>query len=950
MNQLKTVLNKELRSYFLSPVALIFLGIFLVINLFVFFTYSTFFARNIADIRPLFSWLPILLIFLVAAISMRSWSEEQSEGTLEILMTLPVSTWALVLGKLAAGMALVLVALTLTLPLPIMVSSMGDLDWGPVIGGYIGAIFLAAAYMTLGMCVSARTKNQLVSLMITGIIGGLLYLIGSKSVTGFFSTDTANLLKALGSGSRFTNIERGVLDIRDIVYYTSIAGFLVTLNVHFINMKRTVGNTLQFTGKYLFVSLVALNAVALNLWLAPVSSARADLTANGQFSISDSTKKIISKLNEPLTIAGYFSDKTHPLLAPLVPGIKDFLMEYKNLGNVKVSFENPNSDEQLEQEIAQSYNIRSLPFKVAARHQESVVNAFFHILIKYGDQYEVLSINDLIDVDGNGDQVDVRLKNLEYDITKAVKKVSSGFQSIESVFASMKDNASLTLYFTPSTLPKDYKEIPERIKTACDELAAKSAGKFSCEQKNIEGNDAEQQRLMNELGFRPMATDLFAQNTFFLHLLLKTGNKQQQIVLQGTPTEAAIKNTLEGAFKRSTPGFMKTIGLFTQKPKPPQPNPNLPPQLQPPPPQPNFNVLEQHLKQEFKVNRVQLEDGIVPGDIDVLIVGKTGPMSDKQKFAIDQYLMAGGAVIALAGDKKIEAGRQGIDAVTTDDSLKDLLKTWGVSIEPGFVLDLQNASFPVPVEQQQGMFVMRKIKMMDYPFFPDIRKNGFKNDHMATSGLQSLVYNWGSAIKPEETKDVKTSVILTTSNEAWIRTDTQILPTSMESASDDFAPPDKLEQYSLAATLEGSFKSYFADKDSPLFTNEEPENKDGKKIDKTGRTLKKSNNGRLAVIGSSEFLSDITAQVGRQIAGNSYAGNFQFARNLIDWTTADTDLLQIRTSGAFARTLAPLKDDEQTLWESLNYLFVLLSLISIGAVAHVRRKKVKSIFSGETNK
>ncbi|MCB0183604.1 MAG: ABC transporter permease subunit, partial [Caldilineaceae bacterium] len=131
MRQILSVTRKELDSYFGSPMALIFLGAFLAVTLFVFFWVETFFARGIADIRPLFEWMPLLLIFLVAALTMRQWSEEQRAGTLEMLLTLPVKPWQLVAGKFLAVMALVGVALVLTLPLTISVAMLGPLDWGP---------------------------------------------------------------------------------------------------------------------------------------------------------------------------------------------------------------------------------------------------------------------------------------------------------------------------------------------------------------------------------------------------------------------------------------------------------------------------------------------------------------------------------------------------------------------------------------------------------------------------------------------------------------------------------------------------------------------------------------------------------------------------------------------------------------------------------------------------
>jgi ABC-2 type transport system permease protein len=146
MKQILAITRKEVNSYFGSPMALIFLGAFLAVTLFAFFWVETFFARGIADVRPLFQWMPLLLIFLVAALTMRQWSEEQRSGTQEMLLTLPVRPAQLVIGKFLAVMMMVLIALILTLPLPITVSIIGNLDWGPVLGGYVAALLLAAAY------------------------------------------------------------------------------------------------------------------------------------------------------------------------------------------------------------------------------------------------------------------------------------------------------------------------------------------------------------------------------------------------------------------------------------------------------------------------------------------------------------------------------------------------------------------------------------------------------------------------------------------------------------------------------------------------------------------------------------------------------------------------------------------------------------------------------------
>src|SRR5512135_2270142 len=167
MAEILRIARKEFRGFFASPAAWLFLGAFLAVTLFVFFWVDTFFARNIADVRPLFQWMPVLLIFLVAALTMRAWSEERRAGTLESLLTAPVPPLALVLGKFAAIEALVALALALTLPLPVTVSLLGPLDWGPVAGGYVATLLLAAAYAAIGLAMSARTDNPVVALIAT---------------------------------------------------------------------------------------------------------------------------------------------------------------------------------------------------------------------------------------------------------------------------------------------------------------------------------------------------------------------------------------------------------------------------------------------------------------------------------------------------------------------------------------------------------------------------------------------------------------------------------------------------------------------------------------------------------------------------------------------------------------------------------------------------------------
>ena len=239
MRKTLTIARKELEGFFGSSIALIFLTIFLVVTLFVFFWVSGFFARGIADIRPLFRWMPLTLIFLVAALTMRQWSEEQRSGTIEMLMTLPMAPWQVVLGKFLAVMALVGVALLLTLPIPIVVAMLGPLDWGPVIGGYLAALLLAAAYAALGQWLSALTDSPIVALLADrrDRRAALPGRHTARDAT-WPAAPASGLLRGVGTGSRFDSIERGVIDLRDLVYYLSLCALFLLLTVFTLDRKR----------------------------------------------------------------------------------------------------------------------------------------------------------------------------------------------------------------------------------------------------------------------------------------------------------------------------------------------------------------------------------------------------------------------------------------------------------------------------------------------------------------------------------------------------------------------------------------------------------------------------------------------------------------------------------------------------------------------------------------
>jgi len=560
--------------------ALIFVGAFLAVTLFSFFWVDTFFARGIADVRPLFRWMPVLMIFLVAALTMRQWSEEQRSGTLEVLLSLPVSEIQLVVGKFLAVMALVVVALALTFFLPITVELLGPLDWGPVVGGYLAAILLAAAYTAIGLFVSSRTDNQIVALILTALLCGLFYLVGSSGVTDFVGDRLGEILRAVGSGSRFESIQRGVVDLRDLLYYLSLAGVFLTFNVASLRSKgwSTGEQTLPHRRSVVLTTvLVALNLVLVNVWVYPLRSLRLDLTAQREYTLSQTTRDLLSNLQEPLLIRGYFSEKTHPLLAPLVPRIRDTLREYQvaSGGMVQLEIIDPTKHPEKEAEANQTYGIRPSPFQVGGRYETSIINSYFDILIRYGDQNVVLSYSDLIEVEASrAGGVEVRLRNLEYDLTSSIKKVVYGFQSVEAILAALEEPAELTIYVTPDTLPGWLQEegVPQTIEKVAQDIAAESGGKFTYKVVNPDAPDSPvtRQELYDTYGLQPFAVSPFSNESYYLHVVLRVGDQTQVVYPSGEMAEADVRTAIESALKRVAPGFLQVVGLWTPPAEPTQ--------------------------------------------------------------------------------------------------------------------------------------------------------------------------------------------------------------------------------------------------------------------------------------------------------------------------------------------------------------------------------------------
>ena len=926
------VAHKEFRVFFATPAAYLFIGAFLAVTLFIFFWVEKFFARNIADVRPLFDWLPLLLIFLVAALTMRAWSEERRAGTLESLLTAPVRPLDLVLGKFVAALALVALALVLTLPLPIMVSFLGRLDWGPVIGGYVATLFLAAAYIAIGLYMSARTDNPIVALILTALVCSAFYLIGSDTLTTLFGHQVGDFLADLGTGTRFQSISRGVLDLRDLYYYLSIVGVFLTLNLFSLERLRWAGN--PSSRRHVVwgwaAALTILNFAAANFWLDQITWARFDITHGHIYSLSPATRHELAELREPLLIRGYFSAKTHPLLAPLVPQVKDLLEEYAAAagGKARVEFVDPTADQAVAAEAASKYGVKPVPFQTASRYQSAVVSSYFDIVVAYGDQFQHLGFRDLIEAKARGENgVDVVLKNPEYAITRAIRKTVNAYRAGGNPFESLTHPVVFNGYLSPdNTLPDKLRQLHGDLSTLLADLGKQSGGKLKINFADPSSDHNLAVKLKKEYGFGPQITSLFDPQPFWFYMTLSSGNEAVQVPLPTSLDKASLKRALDAALQRLAPGFLKTVAIM----KPQGYGAGMA----------SYDKLLKALGDDVREENTDLKSGRVPEDADLLLVLAPQNLDDKQRFAIDQFLMRGGSVVLATSPFDVQVA-QTLQAKQQQSGLEDWLAHYGIKVQDSMVLDPRAAALPIPEQRYIGGLPVREIHMLPYPYFPDLRGDSLNPDSPVTASLGQLTLNWVSpiAVDAKVNKSRKVVDLLHSSDQSWTSSGTNVLPDFHSYPGSGFGTTGARGPHLLAVALKGRFDSFYQGKKSPLVATTTTD-KNGKKTpvkdepaaDAFGSVIEHSpESARLLVIGSNTFASDAALNLASQGLETLYTKPIAFLQNAIDWSLEDPGLLALRGRTQLARTLLPMPESTERFWEYACYALALGGLAVIWA-------------------
>jgi ABC-type uncharacterized transport system involved in gliding motility auxiliary subunit/ABC-type transport system involved in multi-copper enzyme maturation permease subunit len=929
------VSRKELGLFFASPVAWLFLGGFASVCLFVVFWIESYFARNVADARPLFEWMPLLLVFLCSAITMRMWSEERRSGTLEHVLVQPSALWRFALGKFRACLALLILALAATLPLPVSVSLIADLDWGPVWAGYLASILLGSAYLSIGLFVSSRTDNPIVSLLGSVALCGLLYLLGSNLFTEFFDSRTADVLRQLGSGSRFDSITRGVLDLRDLVYYLSLVIAFLGLNVYTLEREgwARFASTPRQRHWRVGMALLLANLLLANVWIDRISGLRWDVTEGRLHSISQASRQLVNELREPLLIRGYFSARSHPMLAPLEPQLKDLLLEYAEAGNgdVRVEFVDPAEHPELEKEANEIYGIKPTPFQVSNRYQAALVNGYFSILVKYGNEYQVLSFSDLIEVrTGVGGHAEVLLRNPEFDTTRAIRDVLYTYRAGGDLFAGIQKPVEFIAYVSDDALlPDMLLAYRDSIQAQLDTAVSASDGKFSYRFLKPEADDGQLARQIEEQwGFSPMSSSLDSEREFYFYLTL-ADDKQVVQLPTGDFNPTGFRKALDSGLKRFTADFTKTVALFAPRVSEQMAIYNVG--------GPSFNGLESTITRNHNLAVEDLADGEVNPEADILAVVAPHELNQTAVYAIDQFLMRGGTVVIATSPYSVEPTGGKLELSLQRSGLEKWLEHHGVTIEQSLVMDKRHARFPAPVQRASGDYQFQDTQIVDYPYFIDIRNEGFAR-HPVNGSLPQLTMAWASPLEVERKNKLRVTQLLWSSSRAWRSDGEDVSPR----AGQDWQKPEQTGRELLGAALQGRFQSFFTEPPTQL---EALPNRVAAGVNAFVRRSPESS--RIIIYPSNDFLSDRVQGALVRASGTRYLGPLELFSNTLDWALQEEQLLQIRSRAHFNRTLPPMEQRLRISLELFNYGAALGWLAFLALLFWLRKRRRRAHYARE---
>ena len=410
MRGIWTVARRELRAYFDQPTAYVLIVAFLGLSLFLGF--RTMYASGVATMRPLFDLMPLLFAVFIPAATMRAVAEERRSKTLEWLMAQPLSEVELIVGKFFGNWAFVLIAVAATMPTALGVLMVSEADPGIVVAQYLGAALLVAQFVALGLWASSITRDQITAFIVAAALSFGLFLIGLPVVQIGLAPSISGALARLSVLGHFENVARGVVDLRDVLYFASTTGLFLVLAIAAVSRERLSPGRDEFKRLRVGTAVVAALVVVLNLLGSHVRG-RLDLTAGNLYTLADGSRELLEDLDDLVQIKLFASAELPPELQLQLRDVRDLLADMRRAsnGNLIVTDVDPDDDEDAEAEASQ-FGIFPVEFNVLRDDEFEIRRGFYGLAIVYADEQEVMPII-------------VRTDDLEFRIASAIHRMTN---------------------------------------------------------------------------------------------------------------------------------------------------------------------------------------------------------------------------------------------------------------------------------------------------------------------------------------------------------------------------------------------------------------------------------------------------------------------------------------------------------------------------------------------
>jgi ABC-type uncharacterized transport system involved in gliding motility auxiliary subunit/ABC-type transport system involved in multi-copper enzyme maturation permease subunit len=409
MSRIWTVARRELKALFDHPTAYVLLVVFLAVNAFLFFRQS--YLAGSASLRPMLDLLPWVLLFFVPAVTMRTVAEDTRNGVLEVVLAQPLTEFELLIGKYLGSVLFLWIALALTLPIPLALSVGADIQWGPILAQYIGSALLTAGLAGVGLWASSIAASQMTAFIIAVVVMFVLVLVGLNPLVVGLPPTLGAIAARLGVLSHFDNISRGVIDLRDAIYFVSLAGVFLALAYGALARRKLAPRGGAARRLRLGVGVLVATLIVVNL-LGSYIRGRLDLTPGNAYTLSPATEQIVRELDDIVTVKLFATDELPTEAALLKRDVDDLLHDLRSAGGdrIRVIQRNPAENETAQRE-AQTLGIQPVQFNVIGQAELQVKEGYLGLAIQHADANETIPFIS-------------RTDDLEYRIVSAIRALS----------------------------------------------------------------------------------------------------------------------------------------------------------------------------------------------------------------------------------------------------------------------------------------------------------------------------------------------------------------------------------------------------------------------------------------------------------------------------------------------------------------------------------------------